>query len=341
MSINPKLEFYRFALNHKDEVPKTFKDFAIDELKVRRSSNDEKIMQKFLDYFVKNLSSDIAKSASLKKLIKLEKKASINKYLIYQPKLKSNSNIILGVINGGRYGRDGIIGDIADPEEGSQYGITKSILQYYYFLLYLPLDHHEGCFIIHSNSKEETVTNIFRNYIAKLFKVGHYNKPAVQEFCPKSFQEEFRKSAVIQSIEFKDEIIDKINTVNGFSTKNQKFTIKIEAIPEDKDISMAVVDKVRTYFENHVFGLLTKQKKLVDFQDAKISTKNTVDNSTKIFEWNSRDNEFVPVVYLNERINKFNIDETPDFEELESLCLTYLQDEILPELRPDLKVKKI
>jgi hypothetical protein len=45
-------------------------------------------------------------------------------------------------------------------------------------------------------------------------------------------------------------------------------------------------------------------------------------------------------VYLNGRISKSNPDGTPDFDELAELCKNYFNDEILPELRPDLYVSR-
>lgn len=65
-----------------------------------------------------------------------------------------------------------------------------------------------------------------------------------------------------------------------------------------------------------------------------------ITGSTKTFEWNTKDNDFVPVVYLKGRIKKENVDGTPDFDELKQYCNNIFKDEILPEIRPDLYVTK-
>jgi hypothetical protein len=341
MAIHPKLEFYRFKLNPRQEDFKTFKDFVIDELKGRRPLSDEKAMQLLFTHFIKSLGGKYAQDKRLNKQIKLESRKSINKYLDNKPKIVEN-NIICGVINGGPFGRDRIIGDITNPEEGTQLGMNKSVLQYYYFLLYLPLEHNEGCFIIHSNSKEETITNIFRKFISNIFQATKYNKANPEAFCPKSFQDEFKKGALIKSIEFKDSQLDSIHTKKGIDDIIGKFAIKIEAIPQNKGVSISESSKVKAFFENFIFGKKQNSKKLSEFDNTKITTINPVDNSTKIFEWNTKDAEFVPIVYLDGgRISNFNDDDTPDFFELERLCLNYLKDEVLPELRPDLKARII
>ncbi|NDV83146.1 hypothetical protein [Bacteroides sp. 51] len=339
-SINPKLEFFRFKLNPRQEEFKTFRDFAIDELKGKTSFTDDKIMKSLFTHFIKSLDGNYSKDDKMKKQIKLEKRSAINKYLINQPKYLSESNVLLGVINGGSYGRHRIIGDITNPEEGSQLGKNKTVLQYYYFLLYLPLDHNEGCFVIHSNGKEETITNIFRSFISHLFKGTKYNKVVVESFCPKSFQDEFRKGAIIQTIEFKDSKVDNTHTANGTSDIVGKYNIRIEVSPENKNISITAFDKLKSTFASYIFGKEKLHKKLHDFDEAKVVTKNPVDNSTRTFEWNTKDKDFVPVVYLDGRIAKQNDDGTPDFDELEKLCKNYFNDEVLPELRPDLNVSK-
>jgi len=337
--INSKLEFYRFKLNPRQDDFKTFKDFTLDELKGKSSYDGAKIMKLLFTHFITSLDGKYSKDEKIKKQIKLEKRTAINKHLRNQPKYLSESNIICGVINGGSYGRDRIIGDVNNPEEGSQLGKSKTVLQYYFFLLYLPIDHNEGCFIIHSNSKEETITNIFRSFISHLFKATRYNKVNIESFCPKSFQDEFKKGAIIQTIEFKDSKVDNTHTTDGTSDTIGKYDIRIEIAPKNKDMSITSFGKLKSILASYIFGKETHHKKLQDFDEVKVATKNPVDNSTRTFEWNTKDEDFVPIIYLDGRV-RTNDDDTPDFDDLETLCRNYLTDEILPELRPDLNVTK-
>ena len=191
MALRPKLEFFRFKLAPKEGEYKTFRDFAIEELYLRRPSNDAQIMKKLYEHFMNNLSTDIAKVKQLKKQLKLITN-NANKYLNYRPNVNVNRYIICGVINAGRFGRDGMMSDSSSSvNEGETISKNKTILHYYYFLLYLPLDHNEGCFIVHSNSKEETMTDVFKVYVSKLFRRGNYKYPTISMFCPQSFRREF------------------------------------------------------------------------------------------------------------------------------------------------------
>ena len=231
MALKPKLEFYRIKLVPKNGEYKTFKDFAVDELYQRRPSSDAQIMNKLFDHFMNKLVTDTAKSSSIKKQLKLIK-TNANIHLEHSPRVDVRNNLIYGVINGGRFGRNGMMSDSsADVEEANAFGKNKTILRYYYFLLYLPLDHNEGCFIIHSNSKEETITDMFKVYIERLFKGGNYKRTAINMFCPKSFQEEFQNEAIIKSLEFSNTYIDDVFTDNGMETYQQLYDVKIEIKP--------------------------------------------------------------------------------------------------------------
>ena len=54
--INPKLEFYRFKLNHKDGY-KTFRDYAIDVWNVGKASREEKYFTRCFEEFMQNLNT--------------------------------------------------------------------------------------------------------------------------------------------------------------------------------------------------------------------------------------------------------------------------------------------
>ena len=130
MALRPKLEFYKFKLVSRDGSYKTFRDFAIDELHQRRSSSKNQIMKKLFDHFMNMLVTDMAKSNSIKKQLKLIK-TKANKYIEQKPKVDVENNLVYGVINGGRYGRNGMMSDSsAEVEDANAFGknkITRSI----------------------------------------------------------------------------------------------------------------------------------------------------------------------------------------------------------------------
>jgi len=336
----PKLEFYRFKLNHKKEKFSTFRDFAIEELGGSKNITNDKAFILCSKYFIKSLDEDYAKDEKLKKVLTIIKK-SVNRHLDKKPVFNSSSYTISGVINGGPYGKERINSDIEDKEDSTSLGFNKSILLYFYILVYLPSDHNEGFFMIHSNSSEETITVLFRNYISNLFKGKNYNKAIPEAFCPKSFQDEFRKGAVVKSMIFKTSFVENIHATDALTQLLQEYEIKIEATPKSKGILATEAAKVKDFFSRKVFGNKNSELQLDDFEQTRLNIENEVTNSQKTFEWNTKDNDFVPVVYLNGRITKRNPDGTVDFNELKELCENLFNDEIIDEIRPDLNVTKV
>ena len=333
-----KLEFYRFKLNSKQNEFKTFKDFAIEELGGGKTISNEKAFELCYKHFYKSLEKDIAKDEKLKKVLKVVDKKSVNKHLGKKPVHDISNNIIHGVINGGPYGKDRIVSDMTDKEDNESLGSNKSVLLYFYIFMYFPADNNEGFFMIHSNSSEETITLLFRNFISKMFKGKNYNKAIPEAFCPQSFQDEFKNGATLKSMIFKTSFIDNVPRASGISHLLQEYDIKIEAIPKNKNILVSEASRFKEFFSKKLFGSKTRERQLGNFEETKINTQNDVTKSSKIFEWSTRDNDFVPVVYLNDRV-KINLDGTPDFDELEKLCRNLFDDEILNEIRPDKNVK--
>ncbi|MDI9312238.1 MAG: hypothetical protein QM535_18660 [Limnohabitans sp.] len=135
---NPKLEFFRFQLSPKKEHEKTFKDFAIDELKAKKTIQNEKVAEIIHKHFVSSLKEEFAKDDKIKKKVALVDKPSLNIHLDKKPTFLSENFIIKGVVNGGPYGRDRVIADNEDEAKDEKLSKTKAILLYCYFLLYVP-----------------------------------------------------------------------------------------------------------------------------------------------------------------------------------------------------------
>jgi hypothetical protein len=339
MATNPKLEFYKFTLNHKKEKFKTFKDFAIEELSGEKSISNQDAFKLCFTKFMSAFDNDYAKDTKRKKAITVISDAKINLHLDKKPTFNSAKSIIQGVINGGPYGKNRIVSDIGDKNDISTLTSNKTVMFYYYIFVYLPPDHNQGFFMIHSNGSDETVTVIFRDYITNLFKGNNFNKPISEAFCPKSFQDEFMKGAVIKSISFNTPVIDTMHTTDAISNLLKEYNLKIEAIPKNKTISIESAQNVYNFFAKKLFNTGNKGIELEKFSTKKLHTENDLTKTPKVFEWNTKDLDFVPVVHLNGRVTMVS-DETPDFVELKTLCSNIFEDDILKELRPDLYVTK-
>lgn len=337
----PRLDFFRFPLNHNSGEFKTFRNFMIENRGCKKTDSDTTIFQEIFKYFMNAPQKDFAKNNRLKKVFTLIKNKTINKHYDKRPSIHSNDFIFSGVITGGAYGKERILSDLEDKTASEKVKATQPVLQYYYIFVYIPVNHNEGFFMIHSNGPDESISNLMRNYIASLFKKGEYNKPIMQSFCPKDFQSEFKENALIKNFSFKTTIIDnQINENNPIKDLISEYDIKIEAIPKNKEIPIDSANIIMGYFRNKIFGKNDYNKRLDEFENVKMSAKNKETNSSKTFEWNLKDEEFIPVVFLKGRI-LFEEDDTPNFESLKKYCENLFNDTILKEIRKDLDVRRI
>lgn len=340
MAATPKLEFYKFRLAHKDGKKMTFRQFAIDQLKGSRTISNDEAFKLCFNHFISEIETKHSKSEKKNKTITLISDAKANPYLKFKPTPLVAKNLIVGVINGGPYNKDAIVSDINNRNDISKLARSKAVLLPFFILVYIPSDYHEGLFAIHSYGVDDNVTGLFRSYISKLFSGPNFNQAIPESFCPKSFQDEFRKDAIIKNISFSTTVLDNTHTTDPIKNLLKEYKIKIEAIPKSKKkISITDSSKVLDYFKNALF-MPKKDKELAlnDFDSKKLTVENEVTKRPKVFEWNTKDNDFAPAVYLEERVKIDN--GVPDFQELKKLCLNLFEDEILHEIRPDLNVTK-
>ncbi|HEV7348406.1 hypothetical protein [Telluribacter sp.] len=340
MATNPKLEFYCFELAPKNEdEEKTFKDFIIDELGGRRSHSDHQLFIRCYDYFVKQLSGEHAKDDKLKKRVKLEKKN--NKHYSKRPSASAENYIISGVINGGPYGRDGLISKSDDDNDNDPLKETNTILSYFYFLAYLPLDYDKGFFMIHSNSNDDSITRVFKGFITKIFKGKYYNTARPSSYCPQIFKDDFKEGAVLGTVQFQNTFVENTFSTNESYYDFGAYDIKIIATPKNKSVPAEAAPGFFEILRKKSFVFRDKNINLEEFEKANYTTKNKKSKTERTFEWNKSDHDFVPVVQLKNRINSFYPDGTPDFVELHQFCIDIFHNEIIGEIRPDSYVAKL
>lgn len=336
--INPKLEFYRFKLNHKDGY-KTFKDYAIDVWHVGKAAREDSYFKKCFEEFMRNLNAGFEENDKLQKTITLISDKKANKHLDDKPTIVAAKSIFHGVINGGSYGKDRILSDIDNKDDSSAIGKKKPVLSYYYIFVYLPPNHNEGFFMVHSNNSDDSITAALKQYIGRLFKSGSYRGPIMESFCPKKFQDEFHNGATIKNIKFTTSYVDDIPQDDPLKDLFEEYTIKIEAIPKNKGIAANLASRIKALLDARIYGKDNgNNKSLSEFDKVSLSTTNPTTKTSKTFEWNSRDAEFIPVVYLENHV-RLEDDRTPNFAELKQYCMTLFEETIIHELRPDLEIK--
>lgn len=336
---NPKLDFFRFKLKHKSGANKTFREFMLESGKCTNRDSDSRIFGKLFEYFMNELKTDFAKNDSIKKVMTLisnKGRRVINKHWDERPNPDLAKNIIAGVVNGGTYGKERIVTKLSKKDESNNLAVDQPVLQYYYIFLYLPVDHNEGFMMIHTDSAEESISNFARNYIAKLFSIGDYQKPTMRIFAPKCFQDEYRQGAVVKSMSFQTTYVDnQIEDGDPIKDVMRDYDVKINITPRgDGDKSLGVMEIIRNYLKSCFFGVDNYKKQLEEFDKCTVNTENKDTKSRKTFDWNMRDSELTPVVYLDGKV-AINDDGTVNFAALDRYCKNLFEDQILIELRPD------
>lgn len=339
---NPKLEFFRFKLNHKSENFKTFRDFMVENSKATSRQQDSTIFANLFKYVMEKPKADFETNESLKKVVTLISNKRINKHFDERPQVKFPACIISGVMNGGPYGKERILTNLGEKDKAENISSTQPVLQYYYIFLYLPLNHNEGFMMVHSDSAEDTITQAYRKYIAELFKLGDYKKPTMQTYVPKHFRDEYKDGAILQSMTFVNtETSDDFEDDNPMKEIAGEYEVKITLTPKgEAKASYKMMESVRNFFLGNRFGTRAFSRGLDEFGKCTVSTKNEETNTSKIIEWNNRDMEILPVVYLKDRV-AIGEDGTPLFDALNSFCHNLFTNEILPEIRPDLYVQRV
>lgn len=341
---NPKLEFFRFKLNHKSGENKTFKQFMLGTGKCTLRQKDNAIFGALYKYFMEAPSNGFAKNESLKKVVTVignRGRKKINKHFDKRPQPEFPSCIISGVVNGGSFGKERILSDLDKKDESGNIHSNQPVLQYYYIFLYLPLDHNEGLLMVHSDSADETITQAMRNYVASLFAIGDYKKPVMTAFAPKSFEKEYKDGAIISSMSFaKTDISSQIEDDDPAKESVNEFDVKITLTLKDENADLSKAEAIRKFFSKRLFGTKEINYRLEEFDKCTVSTKNKDTKSTKTFDWNIRDQELRPVVYLNDRVTMED-DGTPNFVALNNYCHQIFEDIIKQDLRPDLNVKRV
>ena len=336
---NPKLDFYRFKLKHKSGENKTFREFMLESGKCKKRDTDSKIFGKLYEYFMNDLKVDFAKNDSIKKVMTLISNKGnriINKHWDERPIPDLAKNIIAGVVNGGTYGKERILTKLGKKDETNNLAVDQPVLQYYYIFLYLPLDHNEGFMMIHTDSAEESISNFARKYIADLFRIGDYQKPIMSIYVPKCFQDEYKQGAIVKSMSFQTTYVDnQIEDGDPIKDVMGDYDVKISITPKgDGNKGLAMMESIRNYLKQRFFGAENYKKQLGEFDKCTVNTENKDTKSSKTFDWNLKDSELTPVVYLDGKV-AINEDGTANLVGLDRYCKDLFDNQILKELRPD------
>lgn len=346
MATNPRIDFYRIVLRpSKRSTFKTFRNFAEEVLLLPRTASDNQVYAKLLDYFMSKLVTQIANDESAHKQVRwLE--STDNLYRDYKPRVETANQIMWGVMTGGRYGRNGLLVDRLNMNEdvdADTINPSKSVLRYFYFMIYLPLDHNEGCLVIHSNSRDESSSDIFRHYLENLFKDrDNYKKMLIVHFCPKYFQNLFKSGAVLKQLQFRDTFIDTELNTNGVVSNEDgnQFEVSVSLKPINKHTSFQnVISFSRNLMTKFGYSFQGNIKCLTDVESSKITVVNPETQKTQTFILDQEDINVCPSIDVSSILSEgdYSDDGTPLIESLHTKVLNIFRQEVLPEIRPDLR----
>ena len=117
------------------------------------------------------------------------------------------------------------------------------------------------------------------------------------------------------------------------------YDVKIEIKPKDCDVSINAKSRMGNLLEQLGFNRQKNEtERLTSFESKKMTLSSPFSKTDRTFDFDDENLNVIPVVYLEGRINNYNDDDTPEFNELNKLCQNLFQDEVLPEIRPDLFV---
>jgi hypothetical protein len=253
-------------------------------------------------------------------------------------------NILSGVINGGPFDKEAIVSDIVNKEESETLGRNKAILLPYFIFVYLPVDHFEGFFMVHSYSREDSITDIFRSYVTNIFSGENYNKPIPEIFAPKSFQQDYKDGAVIKNMAFSTTVVDNVLSNDPIQNQFNEYKVEITITPLSKrggeKLSLTHVMKLVDKFTLSKYFNGNKDMEVKDFKEKKIVVENETTKEPKTFKLDLLDSDFAPKHFLKDYVH-INETGTPDFEQLKQHCIELFNNTILKELRPDLNVTTI
>src|SRR5690606_34432277 len=107
MKINPRLDLFKIQLKPKDGTSKTFHDFVRDE--IDEEAKFEENMKNLFQYILDQIGTDKSNNKATQKMLRVVQDADINTHLDKKPTYSNDKDLFHGVINGGAYGRDGIL----------------------------------------------------------------------------------------------------------------------------------------------------------------------------------------------------------------------------------------
>jgi hypothetical protein len=345
MSHDPKLEIYKLKLFKKENNrPVTFRELFGKKFahypKLIPPITESDIFRTYHEDFIKQIDK---KGYHLNKR---RKKGFTIAYDEVNGKRKSHISsplatdmILSGILQGGKHDIERWLGNVDDKNLHTPITRKHIVSDRFYFLIYTPLDHHEGILMVQGYT-ETKISDAFRDHLEDYFRHLTELKSKFEIFVPEQMKEKYLSKALFKSLKF--------STV--WSAEPQFGPDNIKQKEYDLEISIEIVDKTQKksnykgfkafleVFGKSIFKLEgSDSKKLVDFPKKQAKMSSNGKDFPIIFD--DEDN-IKPVILLkNEGIN-VNEGQVPNFDEIDKYCRNLLKD-ISGEIMPNNAVQEL
>lgn len=322
--LNPILNAYIIELNPVDKSKTTtFRSFCMKKYTSLEVIDDDKEVFKFLfEELLKDLSGDkLMKNKRSQKVFGIEPAEYIENKSI---KSHSDSHIIDGIIDGGKYGIQRQVVDIDDNKNRGKLNTKNAILDKYYFLLHIPLNSSKGVLLVQSYT-EETIQLPLKDFFKEFFSCEkQYYNLIYKNYIPAKIIEKYLKSAEVTMFKY-HKIMNLDNSMRKtINAEIDEFEVTIQIKPK-----LSNKTKITPTPEN-LLGIVNSFKEKV-FDNKKLGETPTVfiknQDGNAHFDIDEEISKIEPTLYLkNEGVEIDQNTGMPNFEQIRKVCHRVLKE---------------
>lgn len=319
MAHNPKLDVLRLSLKPTTSRDVTFRQFFVDNYFIGDKSpkTDKPIFIKYFKEFIKKIDTEeFFTEKTLQKAITAYNTKGRNRTISPH----SNSFVVEGVIEGGRYGQMRNQASLKNKKGKKKLSVDDIILDTFYFFIYTPMNSNEGIAMIQSYT-EDSIRDIFISFLKSFFSGNGYYGIIIKPFVPKAYVEKFKKGAQLKGFSFTHNMIFAEDLAKAGKKENAElFRIRIEAsLPDGADRSIGKIKE-----KLHLLLKSKFQDKMLEEFKTRVYIQNKIRKTGAYYDLEKDLNTIRPTIYLDDEIS-VNRDGMPDFIQLKNFCFNLLE----------------
>jgi hypothetical protein len=342
MPHDPKIEVFKIGLKRKDGAGTvSFREFFrtkanhYNDVNPKPASNFE-ILSIHMDNFIKSIGKEKYKTDSRKKKAFTVGVIEDETQIATQIEISSDQMFIDGFFIGGRFNAERILGKINDTSEKSKINRDNVVSDTFYFLLYTPLDHLEGVFIIQGYS-ESKISDIVKRHLKEYFSYYREWSSSVEPFLPLKYRQAFMKEAKFQKVVFSSSWDISDHDYEEITQRKQhKVQVRIEII--DQNVNKPEKGSIRNivrWFGGSLFKMKNEQVKSLEefeYKDAKMESRGQSVSIDLDNDEEEDDDKIKPTIRLTGE-EYLNPNYSPNFPKIQEFCRNLLV-EIVEEISP-------